>query len=69
MMVYDMKLMPSKVIGREVCLQVRGPFGLSDPRPKKCPNIWRKEKSKEIKDFMKVEEGVHYKRFDGRCIK
>jgi hypothetical protein len=35
-----MNLMPPKAIGREACLWVKGPCGLSkDPRPKKHPNI------------------------------
>jgi len=39
------------------------PFGLSnDLRPKKRPNTWKREESKEIKDSMKVEDGgVHCK--------
>jgi len=36
----DMNLMSPKIIGREVCLWVRGPSGISkDLRPKRCPNI------------------------------
>jgi hypothetical protein len=43
---------------------------LKDPGPKRHPNILWKEESKEIKDFMKVEDGnVHYKRYDGHCTK
>jgi hypothetical protein len=54
---------PLKVIGREACLQVQGPFRLSKgPRPKRHPNILWKVESKEIRDFMKVENGgVHLK--------
>jgi hypothetical protein len=33
-------------------------------------NISRKGELKELKDFMKVEEGgVHRKRYDGYCMK
>jgi hypothetical protein len=67
----DMSPMPLKVIGREVCLRAKGPFGLSkDPGPKRSPNILWKEESKEIKDFMKVEDGgVHRKKYNGHCTK
>ncbi len=60
-----------KVIGREACLQAKGPFGLSkDPRPKMRPNTLWREESKEIKDSMKVEDGgVHRKRYNGCCTK
>jgi hypothetical protein len=55
----NMNLTPLKIIGREAYLRTRGPFGLSkNSRPKRCPNTWRKEKSKEIRDFMKVEVEV-----------
>ncbi len=62
---------PPKVIGREACLRTKGPSGLlKDLEPKRCPNIWRKEESKEIKDFVKVEDGgVHCKKYDGHCMK
>jgi hypothetical protein len=51
---------PSKVIAKGY-LRAKGPFGFSmDPRPKRHPKILRKEKSKEMRDFMKVEKGgVH----------
>jgi hypothetical protein len=67
----DMNLMPLKVIGKEACLQARSLFRLSkDFRPKKCPNILKREKLKEIKDSVKVEVGgVHRKRYNGRCMK
>ncbi len=40
----DMNPMPPKFIGREVCLQVKGLYGLSkDLGPKKCVNIWKRE--------------------------
>jgi hypothetical protein len=67
----DMSPTPPKVLGKEACLQAKGPFGLSkDPRPKRCLNIlWRKE-SKGIKDFMKVEnEGANHKIYNGHCTK
>jgi hypothetical protein len=50
----DMSLTPLKIIGREAYLRTKGPYVLSkDPRTKKCPNtLW-----KEIKDFMKLEDG------------
>jgi len=58
MAIINMNLMPSKVIGRNVYLRTKGPYGPSkDFRPKKHPNILMKEKSKETKDFiLKVEE-------------
>ncbi len=67
----DMNLMPPKVIGREACLQAKGLFRLSeDPRSKWCPNTWGREESKEIKNFVKVEDGgVHHKKYNGRCTK
>jgi len=67
----DMNPTPPKVIGKAVCLQAKGLFGLSkDLGPKKCQNSWKAKKSKEIKDFMKVENGsVHHKKFNGQCIK
>ncbi len=66
-----MSPMPPKVIGKEPCLQVKGPFGLSkDPKPKRCPNTLWKEESKEIRDFLKVEDGgVHRNKYDGHCMK
>jgi hypothetical protein len=37
---------------------------------KRWPNTLWNEESKEIKDFMKLEdEGVHCKRYDGHCTK
>jgi len=62
----NMNLKLSKFIRREACLQAKGPSRLSkDPGPKRHPNtLWKKE-SKQIKDFMKVEDGsVHCKRYD-----
>ncbi len=69
--IISMRLMPPKTIGRKVCLQAKGLFGLSkDSRPKRCPNIWKREESKEVKDFMKVKNGsVHHNKYDGRCTK
>ncbi len=53
---FDMSLTPPRVIGRDVCLQVKGPYGLlKDLGPKMRPNILWREESKEIMDFMKVE--------------
>jgi len=71
MVIVSMKPMLPKVIGRKACLQAKGSSKLSkDPRPKRCPNTWRKEESKEVKDFMKVEDGgVHHNGYDGCCIK
>ncbi len=64
-----MNLMPPKVIGRETCLCARGPFGLSkDLGPKKRPNIWKREESNVVRDFMKVKKGsVHCKIYEGRA--
>jgi hypothetical protein len=67
-----MSLMPSQAIRREVCLWVISPFGLTlskDPGPKKHPNTWRKEESKDARKFMKVEKrGVHHNRYNGCCM-
>jgi len=71
MMDVNMSPTPPKVTRREVCLRTKGPFGLSkDLGPNKHPNILWKEKSKEIKDFMKVEDGgAHRKRYNGGYTK
>jgi len=71
MVVISMSLMPSKVIGRNVCLRAKNPSGLSkDLGPKRCPNTWKKEESKKVKGFMKVEKGdVHHKRYESRYMK
>jgi hypothetical protein len=71
MVVVNMNLMQSKVIGKEICLRVKGLSTLSkDHGPKKHPNTWRREESKKIKDSMKVkEEGVNHKKYDGHCMK
>jgi hypothetical protein len=67
----DMSPTPPKVIRKEAYLQIKCLSKLSkDPGPKKHPNILWREKSKEIKDIMKVEDGgVHRKRYDGHCMK
>ncbi len=67
----DTNPMPPKVIGKEACLRTKGLHGLSkDLGPKRPANIWRKEKSKEIMDFVKMEDGgVNYKRYNGSCMK
>ncbi len=67
----DMNSTPLKVIGREACLWIKNLSWLSkDPGPKKHPNTLWREESKEIKDFMKVEDGVvRCKKYDGRCMK
>jgi hypothetical protein len=55
----DINPMPSKIIRRHVCLQVKGPSKLSkDPGPKRHINILWKVESKKIRDSMKVENGV-----------
>ncbi len=66
-----MSLMPPNVIQKEICLRAKGLSGLlKDHGPKRHPNILWREESKEIKDFMKVEDGgVHCKRYDGCCTK
>jgi hypothetical protein len=71
MVAVGLSLMPSKVIGRKVFLWVRTLFGLSkDHGPEGHPNISRRKESKEVKDSTKVEEeGVHHKKYDGRCTK
>jgi hypothetical protein len=63
----NMNPMPPKVIGGEACLQAKNPLRPSkDTRPKRCPNTWRKEKSKEAKEFMKVGEGnVQHNKYNG----
>jgi hypothetical protein len=48
MMDMNMNPTPPKVIGRDVYLQTKGPYGLSkDLKPKRCPNILWKEKSRK----------------------
>ncbi len=48
-----MNPMPSKTIGREAYLWTKGLYGSSNNfRPKRCPNILRKEELKETMDFM-----------------
>jgi len=48
-----MNPMPSKVIGRNVYLQTKGPYGPSkDFRPKRHLNVLKKEESKETKDLI-----------------
>ncbi len=72
MAIINMNLMPSKVIGRNVYLRTKGPYGPSkDFRPKRHPNILRKEESKEIKDFiLKAKEwGMHRNKYDGYYTK
>jgi hypothetical protein len=71
MVAIGMNLMPQKVIRKKIYLRVKSLFGLSkDSRLKRRLNTWKKEKSKEMNDFMKVEEGsVHRKRNAGHCMK
>jgi hypothetical protein len=71
MAVISMKPMLPKIIQRKACSRAKGPSRLSkDPRPKRWPNTWRKEESKEIKNFMKVENGgVHCNEYNGCCTK
>jgi hypothetical protein len=58
MMDVDVNPTPLKVIEGEACLWTKGPSKLlNDPRPKRCPNTLWKEELKEIKDFMKLEDG------------
>jgi hypothetical protein len=66
MVAIGMSLMLLKVIKKEVCLHARGPSKLSkDLGPKRRPNIQKKEESKEMRDFMKVEKGgVHHKKYE-----
>ncbi len=62
---------PPKVIGREACLQAKGPSKLLNFfKPNKRPNILWREESKEIRDFMKVEDGgVHRKKYNKHYTK
>ncbi len=71
MVVIDMKSMPPKAIRREACLWTRGPSWLSkDPRPKRRPNIWKREESKETMDVMKVKNGdVHHDKYNDHYMK
>jgi hypothetical protein len=66
-----MNSMPSKVIRKKACLQVKSPYGLSkDLTPKRSPNTWKNEKSKETKDSMKMEKvSVHPKIYDDHYTK
>ncbi len=55
----DMSSTPLKVIGGEVCLWAKGPSGLSkELGPKGVQFFLWKEESKEIRDSMKVEDGM-----------
>jgi hypothetical protein len=65
-----MILMPPIVIGREICLQIWNPLRLlKDHGPKRHLNIWKRKKSKETMEFIKVEEGsVQHNRYDGCYI-
>jgi hypothetical protein len=67
----NMNPTPSKVIGKEVCLQVKGLLRLSkDLGPRRCLNILWREESKEIRDSMKMEDGnVHCKIYNGHYTK
>jgi hypothetical protein len=71
MVVVNMSSMPSNVIGKETYLWTRNLYRLSkDFGPKRCPNTWRREESKETRESMKVGEGgVHCNRYDGHCMK
>jgi hypothetical protein len=71
MMVVNMSLMSLKTIRRIVCLQAKGPYGLSkDYKPKKHPNTWRKDESKKKKkNSMNVEGSVHHNKYNGCCTK
>jgi hypothetical protein len=63
--------MPSKAIGKEAYLWAKGFYGLSkDLGPKKHPNNWKKNESKETRVSMKVKEGgVHQIKYNGFCMK
>jgi hypothetical protein len=55
----SMNLMPPRIIGKKTCLWVKSPSRLlKDHGLKKRPNTWKKEESKEIKEFMKVGKGM-----------
>jgi hypothetical protein len=71
MVVVGTSLMPLKAIGKETCLWARTSSRLSkDLGPKKHPNTWKREESKEVWKFMKVEEGgVHCNRYNGHYMK
>jgi len=67
----NMNLTQLKVIGKDICLQAKTPFRLlNNLKPKRCLNIFKGEEPKEIKNFMKVEDGsMHCKRYNGYCTK
>jgi len=71
MVAISMSLMLLKVIRKEVCLQGKSPScyqRIMDPRG--AQTFEGKRKSKEIKNLVKVEKGgVHYKKYDGSCMK
>jgi hypothetical protein len=71
MVVISMKPISPKTIETDTCLWAKSLFRLlKDPRPKKHLNIWRKEKSKKVKDSMKMEYGgVHRNRYNGHYMK
>jgi hypothetical protein len=66
-----MSPMPPKVIAKEDSLWAKSLSGQSkDPRPKRCPNTWKRDESKEIMVFTKVEEkDVRHKKYDGHYMK
>jgi hypothetical protein len=69
MVAIGMRLTMPKIIGREACLQVKGLSRLLKILgPKRCLNTWRRDKSKEIRVFMKVGEGgVQRNRYNVCC--
>ncbi len=71
MVVVGMRPMPPKAIEIKAYLQARSFSKLSkDHGPKRHPNTWRREESKEIRDSMKMENGsVHRIRYNGYCMK
>ncbi len=71
MVVVNMNLMPPKVIGKKAYLQAKSISRLSkEHEHKKRPNTWKKKKSKETRDYMKVEDiGVQHNKYNNCCTK
>ncbi len=66
-----MNLIPPKVIGTEAYLWVKGPSeNIKGSCTQKASKHLKEGRTKETKDFMKVEYGsVHHNKYDGCCKK
>ncbi len=71
MVVVGIRLMPPKVIKKNVYLWAKGPSRLSkDLGPKKMPKHLKERRVKGSKGYMKMEYGgVHHNKYDGYYTK